>query len=129
MTDVSLGTNGNRTSSSATTNRKTYVHGEPETCWVSDSNTGLVEYARMRVGVPRETATGERRVAVVPESLSKLTALGLETEVERGAGHDAAFTDDAYADAGGQLVDKAFDADLVAKVAPPSASEVGALRE
>ena len=83
----------------------------------------------MRVGVPRETAAGERRVALVPESLSKLSALGLEIAVERGAGHDAAFTDDAYADAGAQLVDKAFDADLVAKVAPPSAGEVAALRE
>ncbi len=82
----------------------------------------------MRVGVPQETAEQERRVALVPESVSKLTALGLDVAVERGAGHEAAFTDDAYAAAGAELVDTALDADLVVKVAPPSASEAAALR-
>jgi len=82
----------------------------------------------VRVGVPRETAAGERRVALVPESVPKLTALGLEVAVERGAGHEAAFTDNAYAESGAQLVDAALDSELVVKVAPPSASEVAALR-
>jgi H+-translocating NAD(P) transhydrogenase subunit alpha len=82
----------------------------------------------VRVGVPRETAAGERRVALVPESVPKLTALGLEVAVERGAGHEAAFTDDAYAESGAQLVDAALDSELVVKVAPPSVSEVAALR-
>ena len=81
----------------------------------------------MRVGVPRETAAGERRVALVPESVPKLTALGLEVAVERGAGHRASFTDDAYAESGAQLVGAALDAELVVKVAPPSVSEVAAL--
>jgi proton-translocating NAD(P)+ transhydrogenase subunit alpha len=82
-----------------------------------------------RVGVPHETAAGERRVALVPESVSKLTALGLEVAVERGAGHEAAFTDQAYADAGAELVESAFDAEIVVKVAPPTAAEVAALED
>jgi proton-translocating NAD(P)+ transhydrogenase subunit alpha len=83
----------------------------------------------VRVGVPRETAAGERRVALVPESVPKLTALGLEVAVEHGAGHEASFTDDAYAESGAQLVDAVLDAELVVKVAPPSASEVAALSQ
>jgi NAD(P) transhydrogenase subunit alpha len=82
----------------------------------------------VRVGVPRETAAGERRVAIVPESVSKLTAIGLEVAVERGAGREAAFTDDAYEEAGAQIVDAALDADIVAKVAPPSERETEALK-
>jgi NAD(P) transhydrogenase subunit alpha len=81
----------------------------------------------VRVGVPRETAAGERRVALVPESVPKLTALGLEVAVERGAGHEASFTDDAFAASGAQLVDATLDAEVVVKVAPPSVSEVAAL--
>ena len=80
------------------------------------------------MGVPKETAPGERRVALVPESVPKLTGLGLDVAVERGAGHEAAFTDDAYADAGAQLVDTALDAELVVKVAPPTAQEVASMQ-
>jgi NAD(P) transhydrogenase subunit alpha len=58
----------------------------------------------------------------------KLTALGLEVAVERGAGHAAAFTDEAYEAAGATLVDNALNADLVVKVARPSADEVAKLR-
>jgi H+-translocating NAD(P) transhydrogenase subunit alpha len=83
----------------------------------------------VRVGVPRETAAGERRVALVPESVPKLTALGADVVVERGAGHAASFTDDAYADAGAQLAETAFAADVVAKVAPPSPDEAALLQE
>ena len=83
----------------------------------------------MRVGVPRETAAGERRVALVPESVPKLTQQGLEVAVERGAGHEASFLDEVYRDAGAELVDSAFAADLGVQVAPPSADEVAALRE
>ena len=79
--------------------------------------------------MPRETAAGERRVALVPESVPKLTQQGLEVAVERGAGHEASFPDQAYGDAGAELVDSALDADVVAKVAPPSADEVAALRD
>jgi H+-translocating NAD(P) transhydrogenase subunit alpha len=83
----------------------------------------------MRVGVPRETAAGERRVALVPESVPKLTQQGIEVAVERDAGHESSFPDEAYADAGAGLVDNALDADVVLKVAPPSEDEVAALRK
>jgi NAD(P) transhydrogenase subunit alpha len=82
----------------------------------------------VRVGVPREAASGERRVAIVPESVPKLTALGVDVAVEQGAGQEAAFTDEAYEEAGAQLVDAALDSDIVVKVAPPSAQEAEALR-
>ena len=83
----------------------------------------------MRLGVPRERAEGERRVAVVPESVSKLVALGLDVHVERGAGTEAAFPDDAYTDAGAQLVDEALDCEIVAKVVKPAENEVTRLRD
>ena len=58
----------------------------------------------MKVGVAKETAPGERRVALVPEALGKLTAAGLEVLVERGAGAGAAIPDAAYAEAGATIV-------------------------
>src|SRR5213593_2334109 len=59
----------------------------------------------MRVAIPRETAPGERRVALVPETVSKLTETGFEIRVERGAGAEAGFPDDDYAHAGAELLD------------------------
>ena len=58
----------------------------------------------MKVGVAKETAPGERRVALVPEVLGKLTAAGLEILVETGAGAGASIPDSAYADAGATVV-------------------------
>jgi NAD(P) transhydrogenase subunit alpha len=84
----------------------------------------------MRIGVPKETAPGEQRVALVPEIVAKLTGAGHDVVVERGAGVGASFTDAAFADAGATLGSRedAFGADLVVKVAPPSAEEAGLLR-
>jgi NAD(P) transhydrogenase subunit alpha len=82
----------------------------------------------VRVGVPKESAPGERRVALVPEALSRLPA-GVEVAVERGAGEAASFADEAYASAGAAIVDDAWDADVVVKVQKPSADEVERLRE
>jgi NAD(P) transhydrogenase subunit alpha len=84
----------------------------------------------MRVAVPRETAPGERRVALVPETVSKLRDDGFVIRVEHGAGAAAGFPDDDYADAGGELVDAQAlpgDAEGVVRVAPPSSDEVGEL--
>jgi NAD(P) transhydrogenase subunit alpha len=81
----------------------------------------------MRVGVPRESATGERRVALVPESAARLPA-GVELVVERDAGAAAGFPDEAYADAGASVGDP-WAADLVAKVAAPTAEEAARLRD
>jgi H+-translocating NAD(P) transhydrogenase subunit alpha len=81
----------------------------------------------MRVGVPKETAADERRVALVPEAVARLD--GIEIQVERGAGDAAAFADSEYEEAGAQVVNDAYDgADLVAKVAKPSPGEIERLR-
>jgi NAD(P) transhydrogenase subunit alpha len=81
----------------------------------------------MQVGVPKETVEGERRVALVPEVIRKLTGKGFEVLVEAGAGDEAMLTDAAYEDAGATISDAVWDADLVAKVAPPTADEISKL--
>jgi NAD(P) transhydrogenase subunit alpha len=86
----------------------------------------------MKVGVARETAAGERRVALVPEVLGKLTAAGLQVLVEAGAGSGAAIPDSAYAEAGAQIVSTADlygQSDVVLKVQKPSDAEVARLRQ
>jgi len=85
----------------------------------------------MKVGVAKETAPGERRVALVPEALGKLTAAGLEVLVETGAGAGAAFPDQAYVDAGAKVVstgDLYGQADVVMRIQKPSSSEINAMR-
>ncbi|WP_263786031.1 Re/Si-specific NAD(P)(+) transhydrogenase subunit alpha [Salinibacter grassmerensis] len=82
----------------------------------------------LTIGVPRETEPGETRVALIPDVADRLLATvdGLEIHVEEGAGHGAHHTDADY-DAAGCLVggrDETFDADIIAKVAPPSDDEV-----
>ncbi len=84
----------------------------------------------MRVAVPRETAPGERRVALVPETVSKLRGAGLEVRVERGAGEAAGFPDESYEEAGAELVDTGSatpGAEVVVRVGRPSAEETSAL--
>jgi NAD(P) transhydrogenase subunit alpha len=87
----------------------------------------------MLIGVPKESAEGERRVALVPEVVRKLAGgeSGLEVVVERGAGAGALIPDGAFEEAGARLVDDragVFEADLVVKVAIPSGVEIGRLR-
>src|SRR5919204_450701 len=84
----------------------------------------------MRVGVPTETAAGERRVALVPEMVARLSSGGFEVLVERGAGHGASYPDEAFAEAGARLVDDPYgEAEAVLKVQKPSSAEVERLRE
>jgi NAD(P) transhydrogenase subunit alpha len=86
----------------------------------------------MRIGVPRETAQGERRIALVPESAKKLASEGNEVLVQSG-GAGADFSDEAYTAAGARVVSSADEiwsaSDLVLKIQPPSAAEVEKLRE
>jgi NAD(P) transhydrogenase subunit alpha len=84
----------------------------------------------MKVSVVKETAPGERRVALVPEVLSKLRAAGLEVDVEAGAGDRSWFTDDDYAEAGAGVVSRseALAADVVVMVGKPDAATTAALR-
>src|SRR5436853_6565565 len=58
----------------------------------------------VRIVVPRETAAGERRVALVPESCKKLIAAGYEIAIESGAGVAAGLSDQIYSDTGASLV-------------------------
>jgi NAD(P) transhydrogenase subunit alpha len=86
----------------------------------------------MKVGVAKETAPGERRVALVPEALGKLQAAGCEILVESGAGAGSAIPDSAYAEAGATVLstDSLYQqSDVILKVAKPSPDEVARLRQ
>ncbi len=83
----------------------------------------------MLIGVPREIASGERRVALVPEVVSQLTKAGHRVVAERGAGLRAGFTDEAYRAAGCDLADSADEiystAQMILKVQRPARNEAG----
>jgi H+-translocating NAD(P) transhydrogenase subunit alpha len=83
----------------------------------------------MKLGVPNQSAQGERRVALVPETAKKLSARGVETVVEAGAGELAHFLDSAYTDAGATIgsAQDAWGADVVALVRTPTNDEIGQL--
>jgi NAD(P) transhydrogenase subunit alpha len=83
----------------------------------------------MKLGVPNQSAQGERRVALVPETAKKLSTRGVETVVEAGAGELAHFPDSAYTDAGATIgsAQDAWGADVVALVRTPSSEEIGQL--
>src|SRR3982750_3096748 len=85
------------------------------------------------IGVPRETAAGEKRVATVPDVVEKLVKLGFRVAVQAGAGDAANFADDTYRAAGAEIVDDAArlwaSADIVFKVRGPSTAEIGLMRE
>jgi NAD(P) transhydrogenase subunit alpha len=81
----------------------------------------------MRVGIPKETTTDEHRVALVPDVIRKLVAKEFQIAVEPGAGAGAMLPDGLYADAGADVGDGAWTAEVVAKVAPPTPEEIGRL--
>lgn len=78
------------------------------------------------LGVPRETTAGERRVALIPDIVARLTKKGIQVLVESGAGNTSFISDTVYAEAGAVLVSReaAFEADVVVKVQPPTDEEV-----
>ncbi|NKJ08419.1 Re/Si-specific NAD(P)(+) transhydrogenase subunit alpha [Rhizobium sp. SG741] len=86
----------------------------------------------MKIGVPRERAEGEARVALTPESALQLQKLGHECFIEAGAGLGAGISDDAYRLAGVQVLNTmtalAATSDVIAKVRPPTADEIGHYR-
>jgi NAD(P) transhydrogenase subunit alpha len=86
----------------------------------------------MKISVPTETAPGEQRVALAPDSVARLIKqLKVEVVVQRGAGMSAGFRDDAYTAAGAAIANDAAstlrDAQVVAKVQPPSDSEISGI--
>jgi NAD(P) transhydrogenase subunit alpha len=87
----------------------------------------------MKVAIPKETAPDERRVALVPDTATKLIAAKLDVSVETGAGAEAFITDEAYKAAGASLAKSASellkDADVVLKVQAPDAKEVDLLEK
>ena len=87
----------------------------------------------MIIGVPKETATGERRVALIPEGVKALKKLGVDVLIEANAGESAGFLDAEYLEEDAKIAANAGElyaaADLVLKVQPPSEGEVGSLRE
>lgn len=87
----------------------------------------------MKIGVPSEVHAGEKRVATTPDVAKLLQKLGYEVAVESGAGERASFSDEAYVEAGCEVVASAADiwsgADIVLKVRAPEGDEVGRLRD
>ena len=86
----------------------------------------------MKIGIPLETAEGERRVSATPDTVQKLKKMGFEVMVSAGAGERASYSDLRYEEAGAEIVDHATvwsTADLLLKVAPPSLEEAKALKE
>ena len=83
----------------------------------------------MLVGVPKETASGERRAALVPDVASRLVGAGFTVAVERGAGTSAGFDDSEYEAAGASVVDAVLgEAEAIVMVQKPSAEQIGKLR-
>jgi H+-translocating NAD(P) transhydrogenase subunit alpha len=86
----------------------------------------------MRIAVPKETADGERRVALVPETVARLVKSGISVGIERDAGTAAGFPDHLYSDVGAEVVpdDGALlgDADVVTMVRRPTDAQLGAMR-
>jgi len=85
----------------------------------------------MRIGIPREAREGERLVAATPSTVTQLRKLGYDVVVEAGAGAGASFTDEAYAEAGAEVVDAAtvWASDVVTTVAAPAPERLAELRE
>jgi H+-translocating NAD(P) transhydrogenase subunit alpha len=86
----------------------------------------------MIVGVPKETAEREKRVAVVPDSISKITGTGVQVIIESGAGEAAGYTDSSFTQKGGTIVEKEplySQSDIVLKVQPPNTVEASMLKE
>ncbi|HMD51883.1 MAG TPA: Re/Si-specific NAD(P)(+) transhydrogenase subunit alpha [Solirubrobacteraceae bacterium] len=86
----------------------------------------------MRIGVPKETAAGEHRVALVPEVVGKLKAMGLDVVVQSGAGAGAMLSDAAFVAAGAEIAEdsrEVWGADVVVTIAPPEPELIRGLGE
>ncbi|MFT4187382.1 MAG: Re/Si-specific NAD(P)(+) transhydrogenase subunit alpha [Aeromicrobium sp.] len=83
------------------------------------------------IGVARETSAGETRVAATPSTVAQLLTLGYAVRVESGAGDASSFSDEAYAEAGAEIADRAttLGSDIVLKVNAPSTEEIALLAD
>ncbi len=83
----------------------------------------------MRIGVPKESKPGERRVAATPKTVEQIIKLGYDVSIESGAGAGASFDDAVYRAAGAQVVgDDVWGAEIILKINAPSADEVARLQ-
>jgi NAD(P) transhydrogenase subunit alpha len=86
----------------------------------------------MRIGVPKETAAGEQRVALVPEVVTKLSGKGLDVVVQEGAGEGALLPDRAFAEAGASIAtspEEVWGCELVVVIAPPQPAQIQLLAQ
>jgi len=85
----------------------------------------------MRIAVPKEIRDGEKRVALVPDIINKLTRLGYEVSIESGAGNHSQATDDDFKSAGASIVngDVLKDADVVLSVSPLTPAQMSSLKK
>ena len=87
---------------------------------------------RLKVGIPKESVFGERRVAATPQTCARIVKLGYDVIVEAGAGEAANYVDATYAEAGVQIVDAAAvwrDADVILKVRAPDFDEIARMKD
>jgi NAD(P) transhydrogenase subunit alpha len=85
----------------------------------------------MNIGIPKESLSGENRVAGAPSSVAGLLKLGFTVQVQKGAGTKASFADDSYIDSGAEIVTKkqCWQSDIIFKVNAPTLDEVAAMKE
>lgn len=87
----------------------------------------------IKIGIPKETFGGEKRVAATPQNILKLKKLGFDVVVESGAGSEINATDAEYKEAGAEIALDAKElwsaADVVVKVRPPADGEIGLLKD
>ena len=107
-------------------NLKHYQHSHqaklPKDC---DKLNLAIPFSELKIGVPKETRTNEKRVALSPAAVSLLHKKGYQICVEKGAGLDSKFLDKDYCNSGAHIVDakKAFSSDIILKVRPPTKKE------
>ena len=84
----------------------------------------------MKIGVPRETGKGERRVALAPSAVSRFSSAGIDVVIESGAGDESFFGDEQYEQYGADVTSSVYGvADLIVKVQGPAADEIASLNE
>jgi len=85
----------------------------------------------MIIGIPKETLSGENRVASAPTAVAALLKLGFAVQIQKGSGTKASFTDQEFVDAGASIVTKSnvWQSDIILKVNPPSLEEITLMKD
>ena len=84
----------------------------------------------MIIGIPKESLTGETRVAILPAEVKKLSSDFLKFKIESGAGNGSFIADEIYAESGAEIVSDVYsDSDLIIRINPPSDDELSIIKE